>query len=293
MVTKSLKALLAATVIGGAASSSAAAQMDFSQIEIKTTDLGDGIYMLEGAGGNIGVSVGEDGVFVIDDQFAPLTPKILAAIAAITDQPVDWVINTHWHGDHTGGNEQLGEAGALIVAHDNVRVRMSAPGPRQSPEAALPVLTFSDTTTFYYNGNEIHAYHPVNAHTDGDAVIHFRNLNIVHAGDVLFNGVFPFIDAGSGGSVDGYIAALEDLVAMADEDTRFIAGHGPIAKRADIETKIAMLKDARARLLALIAEGKTLEEAVAAKPLADYAEDWNWGFINEDRMTELLYGALR
>lgn len=282
--------LLAGAIACGGAAVSA---QDFSNVEIKTTDLGNGIYMLQGAGGNIGVSVGDDGVFVIDDQFAPLTPKILAAIGAVTDKPVDYVINTHWHYDHVGGNENMGKAGAVIVAHDNVRVRMQAPGPQQSTAEALPVITFSDTTTFHYNGHEIHAFHPVSAHTDGDAIIHFRNLNLIHAGDVLFNGVFPFIDTASGGSVDGYISALERLVEMSDGDTRIIAGHGPIAGRADVERKIAMLKDAKMRILALINEGNSLEEAVAAKPLAHYAEDWEWAFINQDRMTELLYGALK
>jgi glyoxylase-like metal-dependent hydrolase (beta-lactamase superfamily II) len=266
---------------------------DWDAIEIKTTDLGDGVYMLEGRGGNIGVSVGEDGVFIIDDQFAPLAPKIVAAISAITDKHVDYVINTHWHGDHTGGNEYFGGKGAVVVAHDNVRVRMAAEGERQSPYGALPVITFSETTTFHYNGHEIHAFHPENAHTDGDAIIHFRDIDLIHAGDVLFNGFYPYIDTSSGGSVEGYIAALESLSSMVGPDTRVISGHGPVASKADIEAKIAMLKSASASISALIAEGKSLEEAKAADPLAAYNDSWGAGFINGERMTEMLYNALK
>ena len=270
-----------------------AQQPDWDAIELKTTDLGDGIYMIEGMGGNIGVSVGEDGVFVIDDQFEPLAPRILEAIAAISDQPVDYVINTHWHGDHTGGNAALAAAGATVIAHDNVRVRMAAEGPRQSPSEALPVITFSDTTTFWFNGHEIHAFHPANAHTDGDAIIHFRNIDVIHTGDVLFNGLYPFIDAQSGGSVEGYIAALESVSALVGPETRVISGHGPMASKADIDRKIAMLRDAGGRISKMIAEGMSLEDVQKADPLADYNEDWAWQFIDGQRMTELLYNALK
>jgi cyclase len=269
-----------------------AQQPDWDAVEFKSTDLGDGIYMLQGMGGNLGLSVGADGVFLIDDDFAPLTPKLIAAIAEITEKPVDYVINTHWHGDHTGANSTLGESGSVIVAHDNVRTRMAAEGPQQSLAAALPVITFSESTTFHFNGHEIYAFHPSNAHTDGDAIIHFRDLNLIHAGDVLFNGLYPFIDVNSGGSVDGYIAALQRLADLAGPETRIIAGHGPLASRGDVENKIAMLKDAKMKVSALIQAGKTLEEAKAADPLAAYNEDWNWAFIDGARMTELLYGAL-
>lgn len=265
---------------------------DFNAVQIKTTDLGDGIYMLEGYGGNIGVSVGEDGVFVIDDQFAPLTPKILAAISKVTDKLVDYVINTHWHGDHVGGNENLAKLGAVIVAHDNVRVRMSAEGPLKSPDGALPVITFSETTTFHFNGHEIHASHPVQAHTDGDAIIHFRNIDLIHAGDILFNGMYPFIDLDSGGSIDGYIAALEQLAGMAKADTRIIPGHGPMASRADVEKSIAMLKGAKSKVAKLVNKGKSLEQVKAADPLAEYHAIWAWPFITAERMTEIMYRAL-
>jgi glyoxylase-like metal-dependent hydrolase (beta-lactamase superfamily II) len=266
--------------------------IDFDAVEIKTTDLGDGIYMLEGLGGNIGVSVGDEGVFVIDDQFGPLADKIVAAIRAITDKPIRFVINTHWHGDHVGANARLAREGGLIFAHDNVRVRMSAEGPQQAALEALPVVTFSESVTFHFNGHEIAALHPAEAHTDGDAVVHFVDIDLIHAGDILFNGRYPYIDVGSGGSVDGYIHALEVLASMAGPETRIISGHGPMATRQDIDNKIAMLKQARSRIQTLIDEGKSLEEVKAADPLAEYHENWGWSFINGERFTELLYGAL-
>ena len=265
---------------------------NFDHVQYQTTDVGHGIYMLVGEGGNIGLCVGEDGVFLIDDQFAPLTPKLLTAIAKITDQPVDYVINTHWHGDHTGGNANLAKEGALIVAHDNVRARMSAPGRRQSPKEALPVITFSETTTFHLNGHEIHAFHPKNAHTDGDAIIHFKDVDVIHAGDVLFNGMYPFIDLNSGGSVDGYLAAMNRLADIAGPNTKIIAGHGPIAGKKDVQTSIRMLEKAKALVAKEVATGKNLEAVQAADPLADLHEDWAWAFITGERFTEILYNDL-
>jgi len=287
-----MKKILVAAVASLSMVGSVAAQ-DSSADKITAQDLGNGIYMLEGPGGNIGVSVGEDGVFVIDDKFAPLTDKILAAIGAVTDKRVDYVINTHWHGDHTGGNENFGKAGSVIIAHDNVRVRMVDAERGGEDGKALPVITFSDTTTFHYNGNEIHAFHPGNAHTDGDAIIHFRNLNLIHSGDIVFNGMYPYIDGGSGGAFDGYITALETLAAMSDDETVIIPGHGPMSSKADIEASIVMLKDVKGRILKLIADGVSMEEAIAAKPLADLHDDWSWGFITSDRFVELSYGLLQ
>ncbi len=269
---------------------SAADQHDrFAGVEFTTTDLGHGIYRLEGSGGNIGLSIGEDGAFLIDDQFAPLTDKLLAAIRELTDKPVKYVINTHWHGDHVGGNANLAATGTVVVAHDNVRARMASPGPQQSEEAALPVITFSDTNTYYLNGHKIHAFHVEHAHTDGDAIVHFVDLNIIHAGDILFNGIYPYIDLNSGGSVDGYIAAMERLAAIADDNTQIIAGHGPLASKADVLRSISMVRDAQKRVASLVKAGKTLDEVMAADPLADYHADWSWAFINGERMTEILY----
>ena len=271
----------------------AAAQMpDLDALEFTTTDLGHGIYMLQGFGGNIGVSIGDDGVFVIDDDIAPLAPKVVAAIGSLTDRPVDFLINTHWHGDHAGGNQALAASGAIIVAHDNVRARMAADGPKQSPDGALPVITFSDNVTFHFNGLEIRASHPENAHTDGDSVIQFIGLDIVHAGDVMFNGFFPFIDLDSGGSIEGYITALEALEQMVGPDTVIISGHGPIANKADVNAKLAMLKDSKDIVSKLIAEGMTLEQVKAAEPLAKYHADWEWQFITTEIMTETFYRGL-
>lgn len=275
------------------------AQRDFSEVEIKTTDIGGGVYMLEGAGGNIGLSVGEDGAFVIDDQFAPLAEKIVSAIEAVSDQPVEFVVNTHWHGDHTGGNEAMSGLGAHIVAHDNVRQRLKEGLTRASgnttppaPEGALPVITFSHSMSFYWNGHDIRVWHPENAHTDGDAIIFFRDENIVHMGDVFFNGGFPYIDLESGGDMDGYIATHEKVLGKVDDETKIIPGHGPLATKADLQKTVDMLKDVRARVQALVDEGKSEDEAAAADPLADLSETWGQGFINSEFMTRTAYRSL-
>jgi len=274
-----------------ALATSAAAQNDFSGVEIKTTTIADGVYMLEGAGGNIGLSVGEDGAFLIDDQFAPLNEKILAAIAAVTDKPVQFVLNTHYHRDHTGGNEPFGKTGAHIIAHDNVRKRL-AQAANGTPAAALPVITFSDATTFHWNGQEIYIFHPENAHTDGDAIVHFRNLAVIHMGDALFSGRYPYVDVDGGGSLNGYIASLESVAAMIDDKVKLIPGHGPVSSKSDIEESIAMLKDVRTRIQALIDQGLDEDAAVATDPLAGLNEKWAWQFITAERMVRSAYKSL-
>lgn len=276
------------------------AQQDFSKVEIRTLQVAGGVYMLVGSGGNIGVSAGEDGVFLVDDQYAPLTEKIKAAIAAISDKPVRFVLNTHWHGDHTGGNENLGEAGALIVAHENVRKRMSveqfieAFGRKvpPSPEGALPVVTFTDAVTFHLNGDEIHAFHVEPAHTDGDAIVHFRKANVIHMGDLFFNGLYPFIDISSGGSVDGMIAAAERGLAVADEHTKIIPGHGELGDAKDLKAFRDMLVAIRDRIKPMVAAGKSLEEVVAARPTAPFDENWGKGFLNAERFVGIVYASL-
>lgn len=299
MTLKFLAAASACAALSATFFSTAAfAQRDFSDVEITTTKVADGIYMLQGAGGNIGLSVGGDGAFVIDDQYAPLSEKILAAIAEITDLQVEFVLNTHYHGDHTGGNEAFGEAGAHIVAHDNVRKRLAegvqtffgetAP----AADGALPVITFSHSTTFHWNDKEIYVFHPKNAHTDGDAIVHFRKANVVHMGDVLFVGSFPYIDTSAGGSVGGYIEALEMVAAKINDETKVIPGHGPLASKADILASAAMLKDVRARIQKTIDDGLDEDAAVAADPLADLADEWGRGFINAERMTRLVHRGL-
>jgi cyclase len=273
---------------------------DFSKVEITTQKIADGLYMLQGAGGNIGVSVGEDAVFLVDDQYAPLTPKIKTAVAALTDKPIKFVLNTHWHGDHTGGNENLGSAGTLIVAHDNVRVRMSSEQfntfanrkTPPAPKAALPVVTFAEGVRFHINGEEIHAFHVPPAHTDGDSFVHFTRANVIHAGDTFFNGLYPFIDVGSGGGIEGMIGAADKLLALAKDDTRIIPGHGPLATRADVKAYREMLAGVRDTVRPLVDAGKTAEETVAARPTAAYDAKWGGGFLKPEQFAGMVYADL-
>jgi len=271
---------------------------DFSDVEIETLPVAEGIYMLVGAGGNIGLSVGKDGAYVIDDQFAPLTDKIKAAIAAVTDAPVRFVVNTHWHGDHTGGNEHFGDSGVLIVAHENVRKRLNPAQfadlvgrSSQAPEAALPVVTFSDRVTFHWNGQTIRVQHVEHAHTDGDSVIWFEQANVVHMGDNLFVGRYPFIDVDSGGNVNGMIATAERTLARIPAGAKLIPGHGPLATLDDLRAFHDMLVDVRDRVQGLVDAGKSLEEIVAADPSAAYDEALNEGRVPE-RFITMVYRSL-
>ena len=258
-------------------------------VQIRAEKLTEGTYVLFGRGGNIGLSVGAEAVFVVDDQFAPLTPKVLAAIASITDRPVRFVLNTHWHFDHTGGNENMGKAGALIVAHDNVRRRMSTKQfiefiKREEPAAApgaLPVVTFNDAVTFHINGDEVAVFHLPRAHTDGDAVVHFRRTNIVHMGDVYVTGSFPFVDLSSGGSVSGIIGGVERVLALINDDTKVIPGHGPMSNKAALGAYHAMMVTVRDRVRVEAAKGRTLEQILASKPAAEF-EQFGRGFIKAD-----------
>ena len=249
---------------------------DFDAVEIRTTQVADSIYLLEGQGGNIAVCVGDDGVFIVDDQFAPLTEKIKAAIAEITGEPVQFVINTHWHYDHTDGNENFGGEGAVIVAHDNSRTRMESDqvieffnyDQAAYSAAGLPKITFAESMTFHYNGHTIDVFHTPNAHTDGDAIIHFREANVFHTGDVFVRYGLPFIDQPNGGSVDGIIAAAYRVAGMANDETRLIPGHGQLSDKGDLIAYAEMLITLRDRIQALIDDGKTLEEVIAADPTA-------------------------
>jgi len=265
-------------------------------ITYKSTEVTSGIYILEGAGGfaggNVGLLVGDQHVVMIDDTMVPTAPALLAVAAETAGRPIDFVINTHVHGDHAGGNSLLAESGTVVVAHDNIRKRLlEDPSPAGGP-GGLPVITFADGMTFHINEHEANVFHIKQAHTDGDAVIHFRNANVIHTGDVMFNGMFPFIDVDNGGSVDGYIAAARKIHSMADDKTRIIPGHGPSANKADLAAFIDMLVDARARVEALVLAGKTEAEVLAENPLSIYHDKWNWAFITTEKMTQTLYRSL-
>lgn len=272
------------------------AQAQAPEGEPTVTEVADGLYMLSWRGGNIGVSVGEDGVVLIDDQYAPQVPKLLEAIRGISDAPLRFVLNTHWHGDHTGGNEAMAEEGALVIAHHNVRKRMAAgqlmpffdSEVPPAAEGALPVVTFDGSVTVHFNGIEVHAFHVPPAHTDGDAVVEFRGLDVIHAGDTFFNGIFPFIDTASGGRVEGVIAAADRMLAMCGPDTRIIPGHGPLADCDDLATYRDMLTVVHERIAKLIAAGASEDEVVAAGPAADYADAWA-GFIGAERWVRMIY----
>jgi glyoxylase-like metal-dependent hydrolase (beta-lactamase superfamily II) len=291
---------LLSCLLVSAAFISAMAQQDFSQVTIKTTEVTPGIYMLEGFGGNIGLSIGDDGVFVIDDQFAPLTAKIQQAIAALTKQPVRFVVNTHWHIDHAGGNENLGKAGAIIVAHDNVRKRLqkgqfvavfNAEIPA-APPAALPISTFDQGVTFHWNNDTLEVLHIAPSHTDGDAVIYFKDANVVHTGDLYWNGLYPVIDASSGGSAEGMVSGVEEVLARIDSNSKVIPGHGPLSNKAEMQVYHEMLKTSHARIKALKDQGKTVEQIVAAKPTADYDEQWGNALLSPEQWVQMVYSTL-
>lgn len=277
-----------------------ASAQDFQDVEIRAIEVAPGIHMLLGRGGNIGVSSGPDGIFLVDDQYAPLTDKILGALRTFSDEPIRFVINTHWHGDHTGGNENMGRAGALLVAHENVRERMSVEQfiealdlrvPPASDEA-LPVVTFTDAVTFHLNDHDIRVFHVRHAHTDGDAVIHFRGPDVIHAGDLYFNGSYPFIDVATGGTIDGMIAGTEAILDLAGEDTRIIPGHGPLSNASELRAYHEMLVGVRDAIAAEMVGDKSLEQLIAAKPTAAYDAEWGGGFIQPDQFVTIVYSDL-
>jgi cyclase len=270
----------------------AMAQRDWSKVEIKATKVAGTVYMLEGAGGNIGVTIGNDGIVIIDDQYAPLAPKIKEAVASLSDKPIRFVLNTHWHGDHTGGNEYFGEM-APLVSHDNVRKRLAegsdTPGRKvePAPPGALPVVTFNDRLTIHLNGEEVRAIHLPHAHTDGDSAVWFTDSNVLHMGDVLFSGLFPFIDIDSGGSVDGVLAAFDKVVATVPADVKVIPGHGPLSTLEDVQKAKAMILECRELVRAALAAGKTADQMKEERILAKH-DSWSWGFINADRWIDTL-----
>jgi len=267
---------------------------NFDTIQVRSVLVAGSVHMLQGAGGNIGLVVGNDAVFVVDDQFAPLTPKVLAAIKAITPDPVKFVLNTHWHFDHTGGNENMGKAGALIFAHENVRRRMSTSQLIEalnrtepaSPHGALPVVTFTDTVTFHLNGDSIVVFHVAPAHTDGDAIVYFTKANVVHTGDVFVSAGFPFVDLSSGGSIDGIIRATERIMVTTNAQTKIIPGHGPLTDRGRVKEYHDMLYVLRDRMRKEIAAKHTIEQVLASKITAEYDAAWP---ANRERFLRILY----
>jgi len=273
-----------------------ASAQDYSKVEIKTTRPGDNAYMMEGAGGNLGLSIGDDAVFLIDDQFAPLSEKISAAIAKLTAKPVKFIINTHWHFDHTGGNENFGKAGAIIVAHENVRKRMSTEQLIEflrstvpaAPGAALPLVTFADSVTFHLNGEELRVFHVPRAHTDGDAIVQFVKSDVVHMGDTYFNGMYPFIDTSSGGTIDGVVAACDRALGIVSDKTKIIPGHGPLSNKAELKAYRDMLATVSARIRKMVADGRKLEDITASDATADFDEKWGKGFIGAAKFREMV-----
>lgn len=297
-----MKTLNKIGLIGGLLISSMISAADKEpEMMFSATEVAPGLYVLMGvngfAGGNISLSVGEDGVVLIDDAM-PATLKIMQnAIKSVTKQAIDFLVNTHVHGDHTGNNDTIGRSGTRIVAHENLRHHMVTKGIDTSegkvpvPKAALPVITFSHSMNFHLNGNDAHIFHVASAHTDGDAVIHFKNLNVIHAGDILFNKMFPFIDLSSGGSVDGYIAAQKKILSLSNDKTIIIPGHGDLATKKDLEASIAMLEGSKKIISQLIKQGKNEEEVVKLNPLAEY-QKWHWGFITIEKMTRQMVNGL-
>ena len=276
------------------------AQRDFSKIEIIPEKITENIYMLKGSGGNIGLCIGEKGVLMIDSQFAPLSDKIKAAIKKLSDQPIHYLVNTHWHGDHTGGNENFNNDQIMLVAHDNVYERMSKDNLIKAfsrtvpaaPEKARPEITFNDKMTLRFNGEAVMVFHVDNAHTDGDAMVYFANSNVLHMGDTYFNGRYPYIDLSSGGSVDGLLNAINAAIMIVDEDTKIIPGHGDISNKKELLKYREVVLTVRDRVRGAIKDGMSLEAIKAAKLNADYDEKWGGGFINGERIVDIMYTSL-
>ena len=271
------------------------------EVSIETIRVAERIYMLTGEGGNIGLAIDEDYTLLIDDQFAPLSEAIQAAIAKLTDKPVMYLLNTHFHYDHTDGNENFGKSVGVIVAHENVRTKLQEGTVIQPfgkvmepyPESALPALTYSGKLSIYQNGEAIELIHFANAHTDGDTAVHFKDSNVIHAGDVLFSEMYPFIDVSNGGSVHGYIAAQEAVLALADDQTRIIPGHGPLSNKAGMERDLAMLKAVVAIVESELAEGKTPEEIASHPTILGYEPSHGQGWLDTETFIGILCSGLK
>lgn len=272
-------------------------QSQKKEVQIITTKVSGQVFMLKGQGGNIGLFIGDEAVFMIDDQFAPLTPKILEAIKKITPKPVNYLVNTHWHGDHTGGNLNMQKEGALILAHKNVRKRMSVDQivrgkvKKASPKEALPVITFTEDIMMHINNDDIYVSHIHKAHTDGDALVYFTKNNILHTGDAYFQGKFPYIDLSSGGSINGYIDGIQKMIILANDETKIIPGHGNISNKRELIFFKKMLVDLKSRIQVEIDKGKSLEEVQSNKEITKDYISFN-GWITEEKIRIAIYKSL-
>ncbi|WP_421789476.1 MBL fold metallo-hydrolase [Hyphobacterium sp.] len=280
--------------VSALAASAAAQAQQARELNFEITELRGGVVMLStGVAGNLGLLVGDDGLLLVDDQLPGTGPQIEAAIESIAGEGIPrFVLNTHWHGDHIGANPHFHDAGSTIATHHNIRTRIEESDLEfieADREGFLPILTFGSDLHFHMNGETVRAIHLPDAHTDGDAIVFFENANVLHMGDILFSGWFPFIDLQSGGTVDGFIAALEAAYEMTDEETQVIAGHGPLSTRDDIMASAEMIRETRAIISPMVEAGMSLPEVLAADPLADYHDDWTWGFICTPRMVATLY----
>ncbi len=278
----------------------AAADHHWEDVKYNTVEVRKNIFVMMAEGGNLAVFIGEDGTFLIDDQFAPLTENILKEINKIGGHTPKYLVNTHWHFDHTGGNENLGKAGTLIVAHDSVRKLLSTDNTikvfnkeiKALPKQALPVITFSSDTSFHINHETIHMFYVRNAHTNGDSIVHFKKANVIHTGDVWFNGFYPFIDVEHGGSLEGVITAATTIINLADEKTVIIPGHGPVGDRKALVEYRNMLASVLDKLRIYKSQGKSVEEAIEAKPTKELDATWADGFLLPDQWISIIYAGL-
>lgn len=263
------------------------AQDRFANVKMTSQKLDGSVYMMQGSGGNIGVSAGEDGILIVDDQYAPLAERIADALKAINPGDIKYVINTHYHGDHTGSNSWLKEnRGSTVFAHDNVRIRLA--DKEDADQASLPVVTYAQGVKFHFNGETIHVVHLEQGHTDGDSVVWFENANVMHTGDLFFKDWFPYIDLGAGGSVQGYIQSVEQILGMIKDDTKIIPGHGSVANKQELQKFVDMIKETSAFVLAEKAKGKSVEQVIEAG-LDEKWKSWSWRFITEERWIKTLY----
>ena len=270
-------------------------------VEITTFQLSDTVYMLKGRGGNVGISTGGDGLYIIDDQIRPVTSQLLQAIRKVSDEPIRFVINTHYHADHTGGNETIGAAGTVIISHDNIRKRMTTEQVSvfmqnttpPYPKDALPILTFNDRMSLHLNGETATAYYVANGHTDGDSIIHFPGSNVIHMGDMFFNAQYPYVDLDAGGSIQGMVAAADLALSLADESTRIIPGHGPLGMTEDLKNYRDYLINAGANVQELIDKDMSLQQVIAAEPTKEWDESLGKAWITPAQFTTFIYNSLK